>query len=84
MRRRSLPSAEHVVEHARDPLDDLFVDDARRRQVDAGGREISAVGAAASVLVIGRQRRQRMEERPRLDLGVVRRRMTVRRLSAGT
>src|SRR5258708_12001930 len=66
------PSGEHVMEHARDALHDLIVDVTRCRQVDAGGRKLGAVGAAAGILAVRRQRRQRMEERPGLDLVLVR------------
>src|SRR6185436_13431757 len=61
------PLREHVVEYAGNTLDHLFVDRVRGRQVQAGGRKLDAVGAGAGVLAVGRQDRERMEERPRLD-----------------
>jgi hypothetical protein len=81
---RPRSSGERAVEHACDALHDLLVDITRGRQVDPGGGKLSAVGTAAGVLAVRRQRRQRVEERPGLILASWATRMIARRLSAGT
>src|SRR5215471_15885190 len=61
--------AEYIAEHLYDAVNDLEINGARCRQVDAGRRQLRAVGTATGVSLVRRQRRQRMEERPHLDLG---------------
>src|SRR5258708_18652716 len=63
-------STEDIAEHPHDAMHHLRVDRPRCWQVYAGGGQFRAVRAGSGVLLVGRQRGQRMEERPHLDLGL--------------
>src|SRR5260370_13205612 len=61
-------SAEHIAEHPDDPIDDLAIDGARRRQVYAGRRQSRAVWTGAGIFFVLRHRRKGVEKPPQLEL----------------